>query len=50
MNFVSIVSIVDISECLIIDLKFKESTELRVKNCKYKFVDNPVNFEVKLMW
>lgn len=50
LNFVSIVSIVevivDISECLIIDLKFKESTELRVKNCKYKFVfvDNPVNF------
>lgn len=44
LNFVSIVSIVNIS--LIIDLKFKENTELRVKNCKYKFVfvDNPVNF------
>lgn len=50
LNFVSIVSIVDISECLIIDLKFKESTELRVKNCKYKFVfiDNPVNFRSEI--
>lgn len=48
LNFVSIVSIVDIS--LIIDLKFKESTELRVKNCKYKFVfvDNPVNFRSEI--
>lgn len=52
LNFVSIVSIVevivDINECLIIDLKFKESTELRVKNCKYKFVDNPVNFRSEI--
>lgn len=48
LNFVSIVSIVNIS--LIIDLKFKESTELRVKNCKYKFVfvDNPVNFRSEI--
>lgn len=46
LNFVSIVSIVNIS--LIIDLKFKENTELRVKNCKYKFVDNPVNFRSEI--
>lgn len=48
LNFVSIVNIVDIS--LIIDLKFKESMELRVKNCKYKFVfvDNPVNFRSEI--
>lgn len=48
LNFVSIVSILNIS--LIIDLKFKENTELRVKNCKYKFVfiDNPVNFRSEI--